>query len=93
MDEIKFANGAVYDCAYLATDGQGTAWIVLAGLDIAESVAVFSNPDMTAEMEWGAYRLIGYTELAFVMVDPNVGIKCGLKGGHDEKIIVNGGEQ
>lgn len=86
MDELKFANGSVYDCSYLATDGQGTAWIVLDGLDMAESAAIMSNPEMTAEMEWNGYRLIGYTELAFMMLEPNVGVKCGLKGGHDERI-------
>ena len=86
MDEIKMANGAVYDCSYLATDGQGTAWIVLDGLDMAESAAILGNPDITAEMEWNGFRLIGYTELAFMMLEPNVGVKCGLKGGHDEKI-------
>lgn len=85
MDEIKFANGAVYDCSYLATDGQGTAWIILDGLDINESVSILSNPEMTEEMEWGEYRLIGYTNLVFVMVDQN-GVKCCLKGGHDERI-------
>ena len=85
-DTIKFANGAVFDCSYLATDGQGTAWIILDGLNIVESVSVFSNPDMTDVMEWGDYRLIGYTELVFVMVDRD-GIKCGLKGGHDERRV------
>ena len=85
MDEIKFANGAVYDCSYLATDGQGTAWIILDGLNITESVSILSDPEMTEEMEWGEYRLIGYTNLVFVMVDQN-GVKCCLKGGHDERI-------
>ena len=85
MDTIKFANGAVYDCSYLATDGQGTAWIILDGLNITESAAIFSNPEMTREMEWGTYRLVDYTDLVFVMVDQN-GVKCGLKGGHDEQI-------
>ena len=83
-DTIKFANGICYECSYLATDGQGTAWIILDGLDIAESVAVFSNSDMTERMEWGDYILTGYTNLVFVMVDNN-GVKCGLKGGHDER--------
>ena len=86
MDTIKMASGLVFDCAYLATDGQGTAWIVLDGLDMAESAAVMSDPENTSEMEWGDFRLIGYTELAFMMNDPNVGVKCGLKGGHDERI-------
>lgn len=86
MDEIKMANGAVFDCAYLATDGQGTAWIVLAGLDMAESARIMGDPEYTEVMEWGQYRLVGYTELVFMMSDPNVGIKCGLKGGHDERI-------
>lgn len=85
MDEIKLGNGAVYNCSYLATDGQGTAWIILDGLDIIESVNILSNPEMTEEMEWGEYRLIGYTNLVFVMVDQN-GVKCCLKGGHDERI-------
>ena len=84
MDEVRFANGAVYDCSYLATDGNGSAWIVLDGLNIAECAAILSNKDMTEVMEWGSYRLIGYTELTFIMVDQN-GVKCCLKGGHDER--------
>lgn len=86
MDEIKLANGAIYPCSYLATDGQGTAWIVLDGLDMAESAAIMGDPNVTAEMEWGGYRLIGYTQLVFMMYEANVGVKCGLKGGHDERI-------
>ena len=86
MDEIIMANGVAYNCSYLTTDGQGTAWIVLDGLNMAESAAVLGNPDMTEEMKWNGYRLVGYTELAFMMNDPNVGVKCGLKGGHDERI-------
>ena len=57
-DTIRFANGAVFDCSYLATDGQGTAWIILDGLDIVESVSVFSNPDMTDVMEWATTGLL-----------------------------------
>lgn len=85
MDVIKMANGAVYDCAYLATDGQGTAWIVLDGLAMAESASVLGDPELTSEMEWGDYRLIGYTTLTYMMLEPNVGVKCGLVGGHDER--------
>lgn len=86
MDEIKMANGAVFPCNYLATDGQGTAWIALDGLSMAESAEVMGNPEMTEQMEWGGFRLVGYTDLVFMMRDPAVGVKCGLKGGHDEKL-------
>ena len=86
MDGIKFADGTVMECSYLATDGQGSLWIVLNGLDPAESVSILSDTDKTEEMEWNGYRLIGYTNLTFVMIDPNVGSKCCLKGGHDERI-------
>ena len=84
MDEIKLANGQVYGCSYLATDGQGMLWLILDGLDVSESAAILSDPDLTETMEWSDYRLVGYTELKFIMVEP-YGVKCGLKGGHDER--------
>lgn len=85
MDEITFANGAVYNCSYLATDGQGVLWLILDDLDMLETVRVLSNPEMTEEILWAGYRLVGYTNLTFIMVDQN-GIKACLKGGHDERI-------
>lgn len=88
MDTIKFANGAVYDCSFLSTipDGNAhTAFIALSGVSFAEAAAIFSDPEMTREMEWGAYRLIDYTNLIAVGIQP-YGIQAVLRGGHDERI-------
>lgn len=85
MDKIKFANGAVYDCAFLATVPGGTAFIALDGVSFSEAAAIFSNPDMTASMEWGGFRLVGYTELTSLNVQP-YGIQAMLQGGHDEAL-------
>lgn len=84
MDTIKFANGAVYDCSFLSTLGDGTAFVALANISFAEAAAIFSNEDMTAEMLYGQYRLVGYTELQGLYVQP-YGIQAVLKGGHDEQ--------
>lgn len=85
MDQIKFANGAVYDCAFLATVPGGTAYIALDGVTFSEAASIFSNPDMTSTMEWGAFRLVGYTELTALYVQP-YGIQAVLAGGHDETL-------
>lgn len=85
MDSIIFANGAVYSCTFLSTLPDGMAFIALDGLSFAEAAAIFSNPDMTGEMEYGDYRLVGYTELAGLYQQP-YGVQAVLKGGHDERI-------
>lgn len=88
MGTIKFANGAVYDCSFLSTvpeSGGMTAYIALANVTFAEASQIFSDPNMTAEMEWGGYRLIGYTELQGLYIQP-YGIQAILRGGHDERI-------
>ena len=84
MDTIKFANGAVYDCSFLSTLGDGTAFIALANISFAEAAAVFSNENMTREMDYGQYKLIDYTQLVGLYVQP-YGIQAVLKGGHDEQ--------
>jgi len=85
MDNIKFANGAVYDCSFLSTIPDGTAFIALSGVDFAQAAQIFSNQNMTREMEYGDYRLVGYTQLQMLGVQP-YGIQAVLKGGHDERI-------
>lgn len=87
MDTIKFANGAVYECSFLSTipDGNGTAYIALSGVDFVQAAQIFANASMTREMEYGDYRLVGYTELVMLGVQP-YGIQAVLKGGHDERI-------
>lgn len=85
MDTIKFANGAVYDCSFLSTIPDGskhTAFIALSGVSFAEAAAIFSDPEMTREMECGSYRLMDYTELRGVNVQP-YGIQAVLAGGYD----------
>jgi hypothetical protein len=88
VDTIKFANGAVYDCSFLSTIPEGskhTAFIALSGVSFAEAAAIFSNPEMTREMEWGSYRLIDYTELRSVSVQP-YGAQAVLTGGYDVQL-------
>lgn len=85
MDTIRFANGAVYDCSHLTTIPTGKAFIALDGVSFAEAAQIFSDENMTREMEWANYRLVGYTNLVSLSVQP-YGIQATLKGGHDERI-------
>ena len=85
MDEIKFANGSVFDCPFLSTLPDGTAFVALSGVTFAEAARIFADETMTREMEWNEYRLLGYTELVGVYVEP-YGFQAMLKGGHDERI-------
>lgn len=87
MDTIRFANGAVYDCSFLSTIPDGgtfMAFIALANVTFAEAAAIFSDANLTSEMEWGDYRLVGYTELQGIYVQP-YGVQAVLRGGHDER--------
>lgn len=84
MDTIKFANGEVHSCTFCSTIPDGTAFIALDDVSFAEAAAIFSDPDKTSEMEWGNYRLVGYTQLVMLGVQP-YGIQAALKGGHDER--------
>lgn len=84
MDTIKFANGEVHSCSLCATiPNQQMAFIALDDVTFAEASAIFSDENMTNEMVYGQYRLIGYTELLYVMKE-SFGFKACLKGGHDE---------
>ena len=86
MDTIRFSNGEVHSCPYLSTiSNQQMAFIALDDVSFAEASAIFSNENMTREMEWGEYRLIGYTNLLYVMKE-SYGFKACLTGGHDERI-------
>lgn len=88
MDTIKFANGEVHECSFLATIPEGStmrASIALTDVDFTQAAAIFSDTEKTAEMEWGVYRLVGYTTLVAVSVQP-YGIQAVLRGGHDERI-------
>lgn len=87
METIKFANGMTRDCSFLSTipnDG-GTAFIALADVSFAEAATIFSDEDATSEMEYNEYRLVGYTTLDGLYVQP-YGIQAVLRGGHDERI-------
>lgn len=85
MDKIKFANGAIYDCSLCATiPNMHIAYIAIPDISFADAAAIFSDPDMTVEMEYADYRLIGYTELSYILQEP-FGMKACLKGGHDER--------
>ena len=86
MDTIKFANGVTHDCSFLSTipsDG-GKAFIALSDVSFSEAALLFSDEEAISEMEWGNYRLVGYTTLEGLYVQP-YGIQAILKGGHDEQ--------
>lgn len=83
MGNITFANGAVYSCSFLSTV-DGTAFVALDDVSFAEAAVIFADENMTRDMEWGEYRLIGYTQLMGLYVQP-YGIQAVLKGGHDER--------
>lgn len=86
MDEIKFANGEVHSCPLLSTNSnRKMAFVAIDDVSFAEASAIFSDESKTAEMEWGSYRLVGYTNLLYVMKE-SYGFKACLTGGHDERI-------
>lgn len=61
------------------------AIIAIDDADFAQAAAIFSDAEKTAIMEWGLYRLVGYTRLVSLSIHP-YGIQAVLKGGHDERI-------
>ena len=88
MDTIRFSNGEVHDCSFMSTIPDGNsmrAFIALSDVDFTQAAAIFSDAEKTAEMEWGQYRLVGYTTLSSLSVQP-YGIQADLRGGHDERI-------
>ena len=84
MSIIKFANGERHECSLCVTNN-GSAYVALADLDFAQAAALFSDTDRTAEMEYGGYRLIGYTTLKSLSAQ-QYGLQALLSGGHDERI-------
>lgn len=86
MDTIKFANGAVHSCSFLATTpNDQTAYIALDDVTFAEAAALFSDENATETMEYNNFVLIGYTSLQGLLSQP-YGIQAILKGGYDERI-------
>lgn len=84
MDKITFADGSIYNCPFLATNGSGNAAIALSDVSIIEAATIFSDESMTAEMQYGNINLIGYTKLEGLSVR-TYGIQASLRGGHDER--------
>ena len=85
-DTIKLANGEIHSCPYLSTNpSTQMMFVALGDVSFAEASAIFSDPERMCELEWGGYRLVGYTNLLYVMVE-SYGIKACLTGGHDEQI-------
>lgn len=88
MDTIKFANGEIHSCSFLSTIPEGDtmrAIIALDDVDFATAAAIFSDSDKTETMKYGEYRLVGYTKLNGLYIQP-YGIQAVLTGGHDERI-------
>lgn len=86
MDTITFANGSTHSCSFLSTIPEGaakTAYIALDDVDFAAAAAIFTDPEKTRAMVYGNMRLIGYTELIMLGVQP-YGIQAVLRGGRDE---------
>ena len=87
MDTITFANGESYHCSFISTIPDGntmTAFIALSEVTFSEAATIFSDQEMTSVMEYGSTRLVGYTTLQGLYVQP-YGIQAVLKGGHDER--------
>lgn len=84
MDELKFANGAVYDCSFLSVLPEGRAYIALSGVSFVEAAAIFTDPAMTSEIKCQEHKLIGFTELVSLYPQP-YGIQALLRGGHIEE--------
>ena len=88
MDTIKFSNGEIHSCSFLSTIPQETssaAYIALDDVGFTEAAALFADSEKTSTMEYGEYRLVGYTKLNGLYVQP-YGIQAVLTGGHDERI-------
>lgn len=88
MDTIKFANGEIHSCSFLSTIPEGgamKAYIAIDDVGFAEAAALFTDSEKTSTMEYGEYRLVGYTNLNGLYVQP-YGIQAVLTGGHDERI-------
>lgn len=86
MDSIRFADGSIRSCSFLSTVPDGstkTAYIALDDVDFAAAAAIFTDPEKTRAMVYGNMRLIGYTELIMLGVQP-YGIQAVLRGGRDE---------
>lgn len=86
MDTIRFADGSIRSCSFLSTVPDGTtktAYIALDDVDFAAAAAIFADQEKTKAMTYGGMRLIGYTELIMLGVQP-YGIQAVLRGGHDE---------
>lgn len=86
MITVKFANGEVHSCPHLATiPNQQMAFVALDDVSFAEASAIFADENKTCIMEYGEYRLVGYTNLLYVMKE-SYGYKACLTGGYDERI-------
>ena len=85
MDTIKFANGEIHSCPHLVPNpDMQMLFVALDDVSFAEASAIFSDENKTKEMEWGAYRFIGYSELLYVKRE-DYGYKACLKGGYYEQ--------
>lgn len=83
MDTIRFANGEVHSCSFCATT-PGEAIIALDDADFAQAAAIFADADKTGEMQYGDMRLVGYTQLVMLGIQP-YGIQAVLRGGYNER--------
>lgn len=83
MDTIRFANGEVHSCSFCATTPD-EAIIALDDVDFAQAAATFSDANKTSEMQFGDVRLVGYTQLVMLGIQP-YGIQAVLRGGHNER--------
>ena len=85
MDTITFADGSVYNCSFCATTPEGRAFVALSGVSFAEAATVFSDPSLTGEMTYSGQRMVGYTQILGLYMQP-YGIQAVLMGGHVETI-------
>lgn len=86
MDTIIFANNEVHSCTFMSTIPEGNsnaAFIAIDDIGFVEAASLFSDDDKTSIMQWRDLKLVGYTNLSSISVQP-YGIQAVLRGGHNE---------
>lgn len=86
MDTITFANNEAHNCTFMSTIPEGNsnaAFIAIDDIEFVEAASLFSDNDKTSIMQWRDLKLVGYTNLTSISVQP-YGIQAVLRGGHNE---------
>ena len=66
-DKVTLADGTEIPVEYLATIPNGHCFISPVGINIAEALSVFTDPEKTKTITYGDHVLTGYTVFVAVM--------------------------